>query len=209
LDSRWESTPAAAARWLDSRRWPIQKGYLNMHEKRFEGDIGRLRSSERVSRLEVDRVVELCLAYAQIAQMLDVGTGTGLFAEGFSRRGVQVSGVDVNPEMLAAAQGFVPAGDFRQGIAEALPYTDSAFDLAFLGLVLHESDDTLKALQEAFRVTRKRVAILEWPYREQSFGPPLAHRLTTVRLRELFEQAGFRTWQEINLINTVLYLLEK
>jgi ubiquinone/menaquinone biosynthesis C-methylase UbiE len=180
-----------------------------MHEKRFEGDIGRLRFPERVSRLEVERVVELCLEGDQIESVLDVGTGTALFAEQFSRRGVQISGVDVNPEMLAAAQGFVPAGDFRQGIAEALPYTDSAFDLAFLGLVLHESDDTLKALQEAFRVTRQRAAILEWPYREQSFGPPLAHRLKPDALQVLFEQAGFRTWQETNLINTVLYLLEK
>jgi hypothetical protein len=64
-------------------------------------------------------------------------------------------------------------------------------------------------LQEAFRVARQRAAILEWPYREQSFGPPLAHRLRPDSLQALFEQAGFRTWQETNLVNTVLYLLEK
>jgi ubiquinone/menaquinone biosynthesis C-methylase UbiE len=180
-----------------------------MHEKRFEGDIGRLRSPERVSRLEVERVVELCLKGDQMESVLDVGTGTGLFAEQFSRRGVQVSGVDVNPEMLAAARSFVPKGDFQEGIAEALAYPDDTFGLVFLGLVLHESDDTLKALQEAFRVARQRAAILEWPYREQSFGPPLAHRLKPDTLQVLFEQARFRTWQETNLINTVLYLLEK
>ncbi len=32
-----------------------------MHEKRFEGDIARLRNPERIARLEVERVVTLCL----------------------------------------------------------------------------------------------------------------------------------------------------
>jgi ubiquinone/menaquinone biosynthesis C-methylase UbiE len=180
-----------------------------MHEKRFDGDIARLRSPERVSRLEVRRVVELCLQDSQIASVLDVGTGTGLFAEEFSRPGIQVSGVDVNPAMLAAACGFVPGGDFREGIAEALPYPGGSFDLVFLGLVLHEADETLKALQEAFRVTRERVAILEWPYEEQTFGPPFSDRLNPENLNDLFTQSGFSTWQQVKLANTVLYLLDK
>jgi ubiquinone/menaquinone biosynthesis C-methylase UbiE len=142
-----------------------------MHEKRFEGDSSRLRTPERVQRLEVERVVDLCLENGPFDNMLDVGTGSGLFAGAFAKRGLQVSGVDVNPEMLVAARHFVPEGDFCRATAEALPLSDDSFDLVFLGIVLHESDDGLKTLQETLRVARKRVCILEWPYRDQSFGP--------------------------------------
>jgi SAM-dependent methyltransferase len=180
-----------------------------MHEKRFEGNIARLRAPERVERLEIEYVVDLCLENGNIHSALDIGTGTGLFAESFSRRGIEVSGVDANPEMLVVAHQFVPTGDFREGTAEALPYPDGSFDLVFLGLVLHESDEILKALQEAQRVARQRVGILEWPYRDQSFGPPLAHRLDPEALAGLFQESGFRKWQKKDLSNTVLYLLDE
>jgi ubiquinone/menaquinone biosynthesis C-methylase UbiE len=179
-----------------------------VHEKRFEGDITRLRLPERVERLEVERVVDLCLETGQIDNVLDVGTGTGLFAEAFSKRGLAVSGLDVNPEMLDAARQFVPKGDFREGTIEALPYPDDSFELVFLGLVLHESDEVLRTLQEAARVARKRVCILEWPYRDQPFGPPLTDRLNPEDLVGLFQQAGFRKWKMVDFSNTVLYCLE-
>jgi SAM-dependent methyltransferase len=179
-----------------------------MHEKRFEGDISRLRSLERVERLEVERVVDLCLENGQADSFLDVGTGTGLFAEAFAGHGLTVAGVDVNPAMLASARRFVPKGDFRTGTAEALPYPDRSFDLVFLGLVLHESDEPLKTLKEALRVAWKRVGIQEWPYRDQSFGPPLAHRLNPEDLAVLFQKAGFRKWKMTDLADTVLFLLE-
>jgi ubiquinone/menaquinone biosynthesis C-methylase UbiE len=179
-----------------------------MHEKRFDGEIERLRAPERVRRLEVERVVSLCLDEAGLDNMLDIGSGSGLFAEAFSRQGLQVSGVDVNPAMLAAAREFVPLGDFREGIAEALPYPDASFDLVFLGLVLHESDEPLKVLQEARRVCRKRVCTLEWPYRDEEFGPPLAHRLAPTQIKELALQAGFDNMESYTLENLVLYCLK-
>jgi ribosomal protein L11 methylase PrmA len=59
-----------------------------MHEKRFEGDIDRLRTPERVERLDVERVVDLCLEKVKVHSVLDVGTGSALFAESFSKRGL-------------------------------------------------------------------------------------------------------------------------
>ena len=179
-----------------------------MHERRFEGDVNRLRLPERVERLEIARVVDLCLENGPYDSVLDLGTGTGLFAEEFSNRGLAVSGMDVNPEMLPVARIFVPKGDFRQGIIEALPYPDGCIELVFLGLVLHEADDPLKALQEARRVARKRACILEWPYRDQSFGPPLTDRLNPENLAGFFQRAGFQKWKMLDLSNTVLYSLE-
>ncbi len=178
-----------------------------MHEKRFEGDIARLRKPDRVEMLEVERVVNLCLEKAMLKNVLDIGTGSGLFAEAFASQGLDVAGLDANPEMLIAASQHVPAGNFREGTAEMLPYPQGSFDLVFFGLVLHETDEPLKAIKEAQRVAVKRVCILEWPYQDGEYGPPLADRLKPETVAELADRAGIKKIETLKLTNTVLYRL--
>lgn len=182
-----------------------------MHEKCFTGGVARLRAPERVERLEVARVVDLCLegADANCRGVLDVGTGSGLFAEEFARRGLSLAGVDAKPEMVVAAEAYVPTGYFRQATAEALPYRDQAFDLVFMGLLLHETDEPLQALREARRVTRDRVGVLEWRYEDETFGPPLAHRISPSALAAMTQQAGFSRCETLPLTHPVLYRLTR
>jgi ubiquinone/menaquinone biosynthesis C-methylase UbiE len=179
-----------------------------LHDKVFAGNIDFLRSPERVKRLDVQHVVDMCLKEASIKSMLDIGTGSGLFAEAFAKRGLKVAGIDTNPTMVAAAKRFVPQGDFQIGTAEMLLYPDKSFDLVFLGLVLHESDNAAIAIREALRVSCKIVCVLEWPYRNQLFGPPLAHRLKPERFAELFQEAGVMDWQMTEFTHTILYRIE-
>ena len=179
-----------------------------MHERRFHGEPDRLRRPERVALMEVDRTADLALEGLEASTALDVGTGSGLFAEAFAHRGLAVSGVDANPEMLPAAQKFVPMGDFRPGTAEKLPFADAAFDLVFLGHVLHETDRPLEALKEARRVSRRRVAVYEWPYIDKTPGPPLAHRISPATVETLAREAGFTTIKQFQLEHMVLLLLE-
>jgi ubiquinone/menaquinone biosynthesis C-methylase UbiE len=178
-----------------------------MHEKQFDGSIERLRSPERVARLEVERVAGLCLEAGNFKTVLDVGVGSGLFAEAFYRRGLKVSGVDINPHMLPAARQFVPQGNFQAASAEVLPFPDFTFNLVFLGLVLHESDEPFKALHEARRVARKRVCIREWPYLQSEFGPPLAHRLNSSKIAEMAQQAGYIQLENFQLTHLAFYRL--
>ena len=178
---------------------------MQNHQGHRFNDIGRLRSPERLARLEVERVVDLALAGKPIQSVLDIGTGTAVFAEAFAQQGKSIIGIDVNPAMLDAARQYVPAGDFRQSEAEAIPFPNRSVDLAFMGLVLHETDNLLQALQEAHRMTRLRLAILEWPYAEQEFGPGLQERLQTNHVMELARQAGFTAGEIIQLAQLVLY----
>jgi ubiquinone/menaquinone biosynthesis C-methylase UbiE len=180
-----------------------------MNEKLFSGNIERLRAPERVARLEVERVASLCLDSALLKSVLEVGVGSGLFAEVFFKHGLKVAGVDINPQMVAAARQFVPRGDFQEAAAEALPYPDFSFDLVFLGLVLHESDAPLKVLQEAQRVSRQRVCILEWAYREQEFGPPLEDRLKPTAVAKLARQADFMDLESIALNYLAYYRMRR
>ena len=181
-----------------------------MHEKRFSREISRLREPERIARLEVDRVVQLALtAVRRPRTVLDIGTGSGLFAEKFSALGIRVTGVDVNPKMLPAASEHVPAGEFHEGAAEKLPFPDASFDLVFMGLLLHETDDPSSALSEAHRVGTGRLAILEWPEETQDFGPPPEHRLPQRTIVSLAQQAGYAKVESHPLQNLVLYLADR
>jgi len=180
-----------------------------MHERRFRGEMKMLRTPDRVKLLEVERVIKLCLETFTARTVLDVGTGTGLFAEGFAAQGLEVTGIDANPEMIEAARRFVPQAHFRRAPAELLPYSEDTFDLVFLGLVLHETDDALSALREAHRVARLGVAVLEWPYQEAAYGPPLAHRLRPETVISLAQIAGFQNIDTLPLTQLVLYRLRE
>ena len=180
-----------------------------MHERRFHEGIERLRSPERLARLEVKRVVDLALSGIHPDTVLDIGTGSGVFAEAFTAQGLAVTGLDANPGMLDVARRYVPGGDFHQGIAEDIPFPDGSFDLVFMGLLLHETDDRLKALQEAYRIARTRLVVLEWPYLDEDFGPDLEDRLRPSKVIDLAHQAGFQEAETIRLEFLVLYRFDK
>ena len=175
------------------------------HERRYNGEIERLRTPQRLALLEVDRVVELSLEGIHVTNVLDVGTGSGIFAEAFSRRSIMVTGIDPNPEMLKAAQEFVPTGTFLDGTIEQMPSKDKSFDLVFLGHVLHESDNTSKALSESKRVAKQKICVLEWPYKEEESGPPLEHRLKTEEILAAAKQVGFSSVEKIQLHHMVFF----
>lgn len=178
-----------------------------MHERRFHGDPERLRSAERLELLEVERVVTLSLEGIAAASALDVGTGTGVFAEALERHGLEVTGIDPNPEMLDAAARHAPQGLFFQCAAEDLPFADREFDIVLLAHVLHEADEPLRALREARRVARQRVVIVEWPYVEEEPGPPLEERLRAEDIAGLVAEAGFAASDKPSLRHMEIYRL--
>jgi ubiquinone/menaquinone biosynthesis C-methylase UbiE len=176
------------------------------HERRYGSAAERLRAPTRLALLEIPRVVSLCTEGINTARVLDVGTGTGVFAEAFAQNGCEVTGIDPNADLLAVARRHV-AGAFVAGTAEKLPFEDRSFDLVMMGHVLHETDDRAAALREARRVARHRVAILEWPFVEEEQGPPLAHRLRETEIRSLAHEAGFAAIDRTILSHMHLYRL--
>jgi len=135
-----------------------------MKEDKIFRDIERLRDPRRSARLETERVVSLCLQGSKIGKVLDIGTGSGVFAEIFSRSGLSVNGIDIQESMIEAARRFVPKAHFQIADSESLPFGDNSFDLCFLGLTLHEAGRPLLSLQEAYRACAVKTAVLEWSY---------------------------------------------
>ncbi len=179
------------------------------NERVYSQGPDKLRSPERRDRLEVEKVVQHCLQGANVKTLLDIGTGSALFAEAFHEAGVAVAGVDINAEMIEAAQRHVPQGEFSVASAEDLPFADGSFDSTFFGVVFHEVSDYAKALHEAHRVARYCTFILEWQHKQEEFGPPIEHRLTKEFMRDLSLSTGYRGFAETPLGTLVLYSLLK
>jgi len=179
-----------------------------MSENKAFTDVKKLRSPERVALLEIDRVIDLVLEDLSPVLVLDVGTGSGIFAGAFAAQAIQVTGIDINPKMLEEAQKFIEQGFFQVANAESIPHPDRSFEIVFLGHVLHEVNDPLKALKEARRLADYRVAALEWPYVEEEIGPPLSQRLKPEDVEAMAKKAGFSKVDVFVLKHMILYRMD-
>ena len=97
-------------------------------------------------------------------RVLDVCTGPGMLVEAAIERGAQAVGLDFSVQAVELAQRQVPAGEFRQGDAQSLPFADNSFDAIVCAYgVIHVPVPEM-ALREMFRVVRTggRVAISVW-----------------------------------------------
>ncbi len=97
-------------------------------------------------------------------RLCDVGCGAGMAAQLAAARGADVSGLDAAAPLLAIARTRVPAGDFRLGDLEELPFPDVQFDLVTGFNSFQYASNPIAALAEARRVTRRsgRVVVMTW-----------------------------------------------
>lgn len=95
---------------------------------------------------------------------LDVGCGAGMAAALSASRGAAVGGMDAAEALLQIARDRTPAGDFRQGDLEALPFDDDSFDLVTGFNAFQYAGDPAQALREAGRVTKPggMIVIMTW-----------------------------------------------
>lgn len=95
-------------------------------------------------------------------RVLDLGSGSGtdVFAAAVSvGPGGSVTGLDMTPEQLHKASGFLKGGafptvDFKQGHIEELPFEDASFDVVISNGVINLSPDKAAVFREAERVLR-------------------------------------------------------
>jgi len=88
---------------------------------------------------------------------LEVGVGTGLNLPLY-RRDLELTGIDLNPGMLAMARRRATESgrtiDLREGNAEMLPFPDASFDTVVCTLAVCSVADRGSAIGEMYRVLR-------------------------------------------------------
>src|SRR3989441_1362386 len=101
------------------------------------------------------------LPWVRGPRLLDLGAGEGWVAEALrTRAAVWACAVDVGPFRLAAEPYVVYDG-------ARLPCGDGAFDTTLLSLALHHAETPEAVLDEAVRVTRGRLLVVESVYRDR------------------------------------------
>jgi SAM-dependent methyltransferase len=88
--------------------------------------------------------------------VVDLGCGPGHVARYLRERGVQVTGVDLSPEMVRSAKALVPDVDFKTGDMCKLDFPDGSFAgiVAFYSIVHFETSE----LEQVFREWRRVLA---------------------------------------------------
>lgn len=104
--------------------------------------------------------------------ILDVACGTGNVARSVARSvsNAHIVGLDLSPDMLAMARTIVSgeprraAIEWHEGNADALPFDDETFDLAFCAFGMMFFPDQVAALKEMRRVLKPdgRMALSVW-----------------------------------------------
>jgi SAM-dependent methyltransferase len=88
------------------------------------------------------------------ARLLNVGCGTGGFNVLARRSGADAWGVDASTEAAAIARLRVPEGTIFCARAEALPFDDERFDVAYCYSTLEHVADAGHAVREMIRVLK-------------------------------------------------------
>jgi SAM-dependent methyltransferase len=117
-------------------------------------------------------------------RVLDVACGTGCLAREAARRAARVAGLDCNAGMLAVARRLAPEVDWREGLAERMPFENGCFDVVASQFGLMFFHDREKALAEMWRVLKPggRLVVAVWDSLERTPG----YRAMVDLLQDLF-----------------------
>jgi SAM-dependent methyltransferase len=111
-------------------------------------------------------------------RVLDVACGTGVLARNAKSRlggACSVTGLDAAKGMLTIARSLDPSIDWRQGLAESLPFDDAEFEVVVSQFGLMFFQDQPGAIREMLRVLAPggRLAVAVWDSLNNAEAYPL------------------------------------
>ena len=115
----------------------ISDSYNELHKEEQLNKIGLIKDNLKIKKADF---------------LLDVGCGTGIFAEEFNCIKI---GIDPSIEMLKQGKNAF----YIQAFAEHLPFKDKAFDFVISVTAIHNFKNIRKGLEEIKRVSKKDVAL--------------------------------------------------
>ena len=112
----------------------------------------------KTARINKQRA-QLIQSYLLGKRILEIGCGSGLWVDYFSRLGYDVTGVDFVKEFIDQAKKRFK-GNFMVADAQKLPFGNDSFDTVLMISSLEHLDDEAQAIQEAKRAGRRFIIIV-------------------------------------------------
>ncbi len=134
---------------LSSQQKDLEVTFFDHHAAASEYNV----FTPRTNALLIQRCLDCC-ALKPGDKVLDVGCGSGAFSNLLTQRGLNVTGVDLSPNLIARARELQPSIPFLVEDAEQLSFPAASFDAVFLGGVIHHFPDPSKLAAEVFRVVK-------------------------------------------------------
>jgi SAM-dependent methyltransferase len=112
--------------------------------------------------------------YGPSDRILDLGCGTGIVARVLRERlggAARLTGLDVNPGMIAKARSLAPDIEWVEASAAALPFPEHSFEVVLAQQVLQFVPDRLAALREVRRVLTPGGRLIASTWRARAHQP--------------------------------------
>jgi len=120
-------------------------------------------------------VTEMPILSLKDKKILEIGSGAGAHSSLFCYKGANVTALDITLDRAyATSKKLNILTDFKTSFAihgdgEALPFKDNYFDIVYSNGVLHHTHDTLKAIDEVYRVMKPGGEAVIMLYSKHSF----------------------------------------
>lgn len=165
----------------------------NITKKYKDHSISKLLSPQRLQFLNIEAVLE-AMKVDQTSEVLDIGSGVGVFTIPFSKCCKSVHAVDISEKMVEFLESQVEEDEienievFLGEIKDLQTYTYSHI---FMSHILHEIETVAERQlfkQELLRLSYKgsKIGVIEWKKEETGYGPPLSERLKEEEIIDLF-----------------------
>ena len=119
--------------------------------------------------------------------ILEVGAGDGAFLRTVAGQVDRLAGLD--PDAMNVANLKMEGFEAVEGVAERLPFADAEFDIVVFSFTPHHTSDWNTALNEAMRVARNGVEILDVWY-DETFADQRASAALDRWYKTIDRQAG-------------------
>ncbi|MGB8002153.1 MAG: methyltransferase domain-containing protein [Anaerobacillus sp.] len=169
-----------------------------MAGKRFKpGKADRLLDPKRREIISPEQVIAH-LNVKKTDHVADFGAGNGYFTLPIAEAAEKVYAVDIEKQMLDLLKIRVSeeggAGEIEYVVSnlEQINLADHVADKAIAAFVIHEVPDLTKAFQEFKRIIKQgqKLLVLEWEAIEMEMGPPLHERISSEKMKQIFEENG-------------------
>lgn len=156
-------------KWQDREEWFFDKKLTETYESWYEGPY------KRAEVLQKKIIGDLVKADERVKDLLEFGCGTSRFTRWWHTIGINATGSDISPFMLAQADELF-GGDLVLADSAHMPYQDKTFDAVAFITTFEYYPDPIKVIREAARVGKYGIL----------FG--MIHKITPKTIRRRIQQ---------------------